>query len=182
MLRTLPRNPIWLKISATRQFNPKSFNIHISKPFHAIFKKKLLASWKNMAFLVFFDIFRCFWVSFSISRAVSVCFWHCIWHLPTPDICLTHSDTIQTLSDTLRHHPDTPQKPPYLTCMRPLGERVIFFNFPDNCLTQTSARHAQILSRNCQTPSDTIQTPFKRPYFTVIWSYVISILLGPLVH
>ena len=106
-------------------------------------------------------------------------------------IFLTSSDTIQTLPDTLRHHPDTPQKPPFLTCMRPLGERVIseyhniystVFNFSDNCLTQTSARHAQILSRNCQTPSDTIQTPFKRPYFTVIWSYVISILLGPLVH
>ena len=48
-----------------------------------------------------------------------------IWHLPTPDIYLTHTDTIQTLPDTLRHHPDTPQKPPYLTCMRPLGERVI---------------------------------------------------------
>ena len=120
---TLPRNPIWLKISATRQFNPKSFNIHISKPFHAIFKKKLLASWKNMAFLVFFDIFRCFWVSFSLSLAVSVCFWHCIWHLPIPDICLTHSDTILTLPDTLRHHQDTHQTPPYLVCMRPLGER-----------------------------------------------------------
>ena len=28
-------------------------------------------------------------------------------HPHTPDICLTHSDTIQTLPDTLRHHPDT---------------------------------------------------------------------------
>ena len=36
-------------------------------------------------------------------------------HPHTPDICLTHSDAIQTLPDTLRHHPDTPQKPPYLT-------------------------------------------------------------------
>ena len=81
-----------------------------------------------------------------------------IRHLHTPDIFLTSSDTIQTLPDTLRHHPDTPQKPPYLTCMRPLRERVIseyhdiystVFNFPDNCLTQTSARHAQTLPRNC---------------------------------
>ena len=90
--------------------------------------------------------------------------------------------TTRHLPDTLRHHPDTPrhpqtspdtiQTPPYLACMRPLGERVIseyhdiystVFNFPDNCLTQTSARHAQTLSRNCQTPSDTIQTPFKCP-------------------
>ena len=71
-------------------------------------------------------------------------------------------DTLRRHPDTARHHPDTPQKPPYLTCMRPLGERVIseyhdiystVFNFPDNCLTQTSARHAQTLSRNCQTPS-----------------------------
>ena len=30
-----------------------------------------------------------------------------ILHLPTPDICQTRSDSIQTLSDTLRHHPDT---------------------------------------------------------------------------
>ena len=83
-------------------------------------------------------------------------------HPHTPDICLTHSDTIQTLPDTLRHHPDTPQKPPYLSCMRPLGERVIseyhdiystVFHFSDNCFTQTSVRHAQTLSGNCQTPS-----------------------------
>ena len=38
----------------------------------------LLESWKNMAFLVFFGLFWCFWVSFSLSRAVSACFWHCI--------------------------------------------------------------------------------------------------------
>ena len=151
------------------------------------FQNILTGHFREIIFCVFFGLLWCFWVSFSLSRAVSAYFWHCIWHLPTPDICLT----IQTLSDTLRHHPDIPQKPPYLTCMRPLGERVIseyhdiystVFNFSDNCLTQTSARHAQTLSRNCQTPSDTIQTPFKRPYFTVIWSYVISILLGPLVH
>ena len=64
------------------------------------------------------------------------------------------------LPDMLRHHPDTPQKHPYFTYMRPLGERVIYeyhdiyskvFKFPDNCLTQTSARHAQTLSINCQT-------------------------------
>ena len=91
-------------------------------------------SWrKNMALGSFgilekYGIFGVFWpflVSFSLSRAVSACFWHCIWHLPTPDICLTHSDTILTLPDTLRHHPDTHQTPPYLACMRPLGERVI---------------------------------------------------------
>ena len=215
------------------------------------FQNILTGPFREIIFFVFFGLFWCFGVSFSLSHAVSACFWHCIWHLPTPDICLTHSDTILTLPDTLRHHPDThqtppylvcmrplgesniwiprylfnwsqfiwhlptpdiylthsdtilklpdtlshhpdtPQTPPYLACMRPLGERVIseyhdiystVFNFPDNCLTQTSARHAQTLSRNCQTPSDTIQTPFKRPYFTVIWSYVISILLGPLVH
>ena len=138
-------------------------------------------SWrKNMALGSFgilekygiFGVFLCFWVLFSLSRAVSACFWHCIWHLPTPDICLTHSDTIQTLSDTLRHHPDTPQKPPYLTCMRPLGERVIseyhdiystVFNFSDNCFTQTSVRHAQTLSRNCQTPSTPSRHPSNAP-------------------
>ena len=38
----------------------------------------LLASWKNMAFLEFFGLFGCFWVPFSLSRAVSACFWHCI--------------------------------------------------------------------------------------------------------
>ena len=38
----------------------------------------LLESWKNMAFLVFFGLFWCFWVSFSLSRAVSASFWHCI--------------------------------------------------------------------------------------------------------
>ena len=81
-----------------------------------------------------------------------------IWHLPTPDICLTHSDTIQT--------------PPYLACMRPLGERVIseyhdiystVFNFSDNCFTQTSVRHAQTLSRNCQTPSTPSRHPSNAP-------------------
>ena len=95
-----------------------------------------------------------------------------IRHLHTPDICLTSSDTIQTLPDTLRHHPDTPQKPPYLTCMRPLGERVIseyhdiystVFNFSDNCFTQTSVRHAQTLSRNCQTPSTPSRHPSNAP-------------------
>ena len=68
---------------------------------------------------VFVGLFWCFSVSFLLGRAVSACFWHCIWHLPTPDIYLTHSDTILTLPDTLRHHPDTPQTPPYLACMRP---------------------------------------------------------------
>ena len=125
----------------------------------------LLASWKNMAFLEFFWPFL---MSFSLSRAVSACFWHCIWHLPTPDICLTHSDTILTLPDTLRHHPDTHQTPPYLACMRPLGERVISdyhdiystgFNLQYIYTPQTSAWHTQTPSRHCQTPWDTIQTP-----------------------
>ena len=93
-----------------------------------------------------------------------------------PDICLTHSDTILTLPDTLRHHPDTPQTSPYLVCMRPLGERVIseyhdiystVFNLSDICQTQTSARHAQTPSRHCQTPSDTILTLLRHPH---IWS------------
>ena len=152
----------------------------------------LLESWKNMAFLVFFGLFWCFWVSFSLSRAVSACFWHCIWHLPTPDICLTHSDTILTLPDTLRHHPDTHQTPPYLVCMRPLGERVISeyhdiystgLNLYGIYPPQTSAWHTQTPYRHCQTPSDTIQTPLRNLHFTVIGLYRISILLvsvGPL--
>ena len=95
-----------------------------------------------------------------------------IWYLSNPDISQTCSDTFQTLPDTLRHHPDTPQKPPYLTCMRPLGERVIseyhniystVFNFSDNCFTQTSVRHAQTLSRNCQTPSTPSRHPSNAP-------------------
>ena len=48
-----------------------------------------------------------------------------IWYLSNPDISQTCSDTFQTLPDTLRHHSDTPQTPPYLVCTRPLGERVI---------------------------------------------------------
>ena len=136
------------------------------------FQNILTGPFREIIFFVFFGLFWCFGVSFSLSHAVSACFWHCIWHLPTPDICLTHSDTILTLPDTLSHHPDTPQTPPYLACMRPLGERVIseyhdiystVFNFSDNCFTQTSVRHAQTLSRNCQTPSDTIQTPLRHP-------------------
>ena len=88
-------------------------------------------------------------------------------HPHTPDICLTHSDTIQTLPDALRHDPDTPQKPPYLT-----GERVIseyhdiystVFIFSDNCFTQTSVRHSQTLSRNCQTPSTPSRHPSNAP-------------------
>ena len=81
-------------------------------------------------------------------------------------------DTLRHHPDTARHHPDTPQKPPYLTCMRPLGERVIseyhdiystVFNFSDNCFTQTSVRHAQTLSRNCQTPSTPSRNPSNTP-------------------
>ena len=107
--------------------------------------------WSNNCFFVFVGLFWCFSVSFLLGRAVSACFWHCIWHLPTPDIYLTHSDTILTLPDTLRHHPDTPQASPFLVCMRPLGEREIseyydiyltVFNLSDICQTQTSARLA----------------------------------------
>ena len=86
--------------------------------------------------------------------------------------------TTRHLPDTLRHHPDTPrhpqtspdtiQTPPYLACMRPLGERVISeyhdiystgLNLYDIYLPQTSAWHTQTPSRHCQTPWDTIQTP-----------------------
>ena len=152
-------------------------------------------SWrKNMALGSFgilekYGIFGVFWpflVSFSLSRAVSACFWHCIWHLPTPDICLTHSDTILTLPDTLRHHPDTHQTPPYLVCMRPLGERVISeyhdiystgLNLYGIYPPQTSTWHTQTPYRHCQTPSDTIQTPLRNLNFTVIGLYRISILL-----
>ena len=48
-----------------------------------------------------------------------------IWYLSNPDISQTCSDTFQTLPDTLIHHSDTPQTPPYLVCMRPLGKRAI---------------------------------------------------------
>ena len=146
-------------------------------------------SWrKNMALGSFgilekYGIFGVFWpflVSFSLSRAVSACFWHCIWHLPTPDICLTHSDTILTLPDTLRHHPDTHQTPPYLVCMRPLGERVISeyhdiystgLNLYSIYPPKTSTWHTQTPSRHCQTPSDTIQTPLRNPHIWPAWHH-----------
>ena len=92
----------------------------------------------------------------------------------------THSDTILTLPDTLRHHPDTPQTSPYLVYMRPLGERIIseyhdiystVFNLSDICQTQISARHAQTPSRHCQTPSDTIQTPLRHPHIWSAWDH-----------
>ena len=92
---------------------------------HSKFEPILLGCFGEKIVFVFFGLFWCFWGSFSLSRAVSACFWPCICHQPTPDICLTHSDTILTLPDTLRHHPDTHQTPP---CMRPLGERVISDN------------------------------------------------------
>ena len=107
-----------------------------------------------------------------------------IWHLPTPVICQTCSHTIQTMQDTLRHHPDTPiiglheatrRKSniwiPWYLCN--CFQFIWYLPNPDIC---------QTCSDTSQKLLDTIQTPFKRPYFTVIWSYVISILLGPLVH
>ena len=75
---------------------------------HSKFEPILLGCFGEKIVFVFFGLFWCFWGSFSLSRAVSACFWPCICHQPTPDICLTHSDTIKTLPDTLRHHPDTP--------------------------------------------------------------------------
>ena len=125
------------------------------------FQNILTGPFREIIFFVFFGLFWCFGVSFSLSHAVSACFWHCIWHLPTPDICLTHSDTILTLPDTLSHHPDTPQTPPYLACMRPLGERVISeyhdiystgLNLYDIYPPQTSAWLTQTPSRH---PSET---------------------------
>ena len=93
--------------------------------------------------------------------------------------------TTRHLPDTLRHHPDTPrhpqtspdtiQTPPYLACMRPLGERVISeyhdiystgLNLYDIYPPQTSTWHTQTPSWHCQTPSDTIQTPLRHPH---IW-------------
>ena len=118
------------------------------------------------------------WYSFNFS--------HFIWHLPTPVIFQTRSVNIQTLPEALRHHPNTPQKPPYFTCMRPLGERVISeyhhiystgLNLYEIYPPQTSAWHTQIPSWHCQTPSDTIQTPLRNLNFTVIGLYRISILL-----
>ena len=81
---------------------------------HSKFEPILLGCFGEKIVFVFFGLFWCFWGSFSLSRAVSACFWPCICHQPTPDICLTHSDTILTLPDTLRHHANTaihPQTP-----------------------------------------------------------------------
>ena len=71
------------------------------------FQNILTGHFREIFFLCFLAFFWCFGVSFSHSRAVSACFWHYIWHLPTSDICQTHSDTIQTLPDIIKHHPDT---------------------------------------------------------------------------
>ena len=141
----------------------------LSQFYWAVLEKKIV--------FVFFGLFWCFWGSFSLSRAVSACFWPCICHQPTPDICLTHSDTILTLPYTLRHHPDTHQTPP---CMRPLGERVISdnhdiystgFNLQYIYTPQTSEWHSQTPSRHCQTPSDTIQTPLRHPHIWPAWGH-----------
>ena len=71
---TLPRNHIWLKILVTRQFNPKSFNIHISKPFQAIFKKSYWHPRKiwhfGVFFLLFFGVFGCHFHSAALFPGV----------------------------------------------------------------------------------------------------------------
>ena len=99
------------------------------------------------------------------------------------------------LPDMFRHHPDTARHPldtHILGLRAPTGRKSNISKYYDINSTvlnlydiyppQPSARHVQTPSRHCQTPSATIQTPFRRPYLTVIWPYVISILLCLLVH
>ena len=87
-----------------------------------------------------------------------------IWYMSNPHICQTYSHIFQacshffqTLPDTLSHHPETPQTPPILVYMRPLGERAIS-EYHDIYSTFFNLSYIWKTPDICQTCSDTIQT------------------------